>query len=36
MDIDFRDVSYGGHFGKDWLLWEIDEELAEEIYGKAE
>ena len=36
LDVDLRDVSYGGHFGKDWLPWEIDEELAEEIYGKAE
>ena len=36
LDVDLRDVSYGGHFGKDWLPWEIDEELAEEIYGSNE
>ena len=36
LDVDLRDVSYGGHFGKDWLPWEIDKELAEEIYGSEE
>ena len=36
LDVDLRDVSYGGHFGKDWLPWEIDEELAEAIYGGNE
>ena len=36
LDVDLRDVSYGGHFGKDWLPWEIDEELAEDIYGSNE
>ena len=30
------DVAYGGHFGKNWLPWEIDEELAEDIYGGEE
>lgn len=32
LDVDYRDVAYGGHFGKNWLPWEIDEELAEDIY----
>ena len=36
LDVDLRDTSYGGHFGKDWLPWEIDDEEAEEIYGGAE
>lgn len=36
LDVDLRDVSYGGHFGKGWLPWEMDEELAEEIYGSSE
>lgn len=34
LDVDYNDVSSGGHFGKDWLPWEIDEEKAEDIYGK--
>lgn len=33
LDVDYNDVSSGGHFGKNWLPWEIDEELAEDIYG---
>ena len=36
LDVDLRDTSYGGHFGKDWLPWEIDDEEAGEIYGSAE
>ena len=36
LDVDYRDVAYGGHFGKNWLPWEIDEELAEDIYGGEE
>lgn len=34
LDVDYKDVAYGGHFGKNWLPWEIDEEKAEDIYGK--
>lgn len=34
LDVDYNDVSSGGHFGKDWLPWEIDEKEAEDIYGK--
>jgi len=34
LDVDYNDVSSGGHFGKDWLPWESDEEKAEDIYGK--
>ena len=36
LDVDYRDVAYGGHFGKNWLPWEIDEELAKDIYGSGE
>lgn len=36
LDVDYKDVAYGGHFGKNWLPWEIDEELAEDIYGGEE
>lgn len=33
LDVDYNDVSAGGHFGKDWLPWEIDDEEAYRIYG---
>lgn len=33
LDVDYNTVASGGHFGKDWLPWEMDEELAEDIYG---
>jgi S-adenosylmethionine synthetase len=34
LDVDYNLVSSGGHFGKDYLPWELeDEELIEEIYG---
>lgn len=36
LNVDYKDVAYGGHFGKNWLPWEIDEELAEDIYGGEE
>lgn len=36
LDVDYKDVAYGGHFGKNWLPWEIDEELAEDIYCNEE
>lgn len=36
LDVDYNDVSSGGHFGKNWLPWEIDEEMAEAIYGSKE
>ena len=36
LDVDYKDVADGGHFGKDWLPWEIDDELAEDIYGSNE
>ena len=36
LDVDYNDVSSGGHFGKDWLPWEIDEEMADAIYGSKE
>lgn len=32
LDVDYNDVSYGGHFGKDWLPWEMNDEAAEEEY----
>lgn len=33
LDVDYNDVSSGGHFGKKWLPWEMDEEEANDIYG---
>lgn len=34
LDVDYNDVSSGGHFGKDWLPWEIvDDEEVYRIYG---
>ena len=34
LDVDYNDVSAGGHFGKDWLPWEItDDEEVYRIYG---
>ena len=34
MDVDYNLVSSGGHFGKDYLPWEMDDdELLDEIYG---
>lgn len=35
LDVDYNDVSYGGHFGKNWLPWEIDDEEVYRIYGDA-
>lgn len=36
LDVDYNYVSSGGHFGKDYLPWEIeDEELLDEIYGEG-
>lgn len=36
LDVDYNLVSSGGHFGKDYLPWEIeDEELLGEIYGEC-
>lgn len=34
LKVDYNDVSSGGHFGKGWLPWEMDEELAEDMYGE--
>ena len=36
LDVDYRDVSYGGHFGKDGLPWEMDDECIEDIFGDKE
>lgn len=33
LDVDYNDVSSGGHFGKKWLPWEMDEEEANNLYG---
>lgn len=30
LEVDYNDVSSGGHFGKSWLPWETDEDLSEE------
>ena len=30
LDVDYRDVSYGGHFGKDGLPWEMDNEFIDD------
>ncbi len=34
--VDYNDVSAGGHFGKDWLPWECDDEIAGDLYGGDE
>ena len=34
LKVDYNAVSSGGHFGKDWLPWEMDEEEAEYLYGE--
>ncbi len=36
LDVDYNYVSYGGHFGKDWLPWEMDDEEADAYYGNNE
>ncbi len=36
LDVDYNYVSYGGHFGKDWLPWEMDDEEAEAYYGNED
>lgn len=33
LDVDYNDISSGGHFGKKWLPWEMDEEEAKDLYG---
>ena len=35
-DVNYNQVSSGGHFGKEFLPWEIDEEEADIIYGESE
>ena len=35
-DVNYNQVSSGGHFGKEFLPWEIDEEEADVIYGESE
>ena len=34
LKVDYNAVSSGGHFGKEWLPWEMDEEEAEYLYGE--
>lgn len=36
LDVDYNDVSYGGHFGKSRLPWEMDDEETDVIYGSNE
>lgn len=36
LDVNYNDVSSGGHFGKSWLPWEIDDEMIGELYSKDE
>lgn len=37
LNVDYNDVSSGGHFGKGWLPWELeDDELIEEMYGSKD
>lgn len=36
LDVDYNSVASGGHFGKEWLPWEMDDEMAEELYGEEE
>lgn len=36
LDVDYTDVSSGGHFGKNWLPWEMDDEMVDDLYGEDE
>lgn len=36
LDVDYNDVSAGGHFGKSTLPWEMDDEDIDVIYGTEE
>lgn len=36
LDVNYNDVSAGGHFGKKWLPWEMDDEMANDLYGHEE
>lgn len=36
LNVDYNDVSSGGHFGKKWLPWEMTEEDANDLYGDNE
>lgn len=36
LDVDYNLVSSGGHFGKDMLPWEMDDEMIDEVYGNHE
>lgn len=32
LDVDYNDVSSGGHFGKEWLPWEMNEKDVNNLY----
>lgn len=34
LDVNYNDVSSGGHFGKNWLPWEMDDEIAADFFGE--
>lgn len=36
LDVDYNLISSGGHFGKEDLPWEMDDEETEELYGSDE
>ncbi|WP_083504096.1 methionine adenosyltransferase [Acetivibrio ethanolgignens] len=36
LDVDYNLVSSGGHFGKDMLPWEMDDEMIDDVYGNHE
>ncbi len=36
LDVDYNSVCAGGHFGKPWLPWEMNDSVIEEVYGSAE
>lgn len=36
LDVNYNDVSAGGHFGKKWLPWEMDDKMANDLYGNEE
>lgn len=36
LDVNYNDVSAGGHFGKKWLPWEMDDKMANDLYGHEE
>lgn len=36
LNVDYNDISSGGHFGKKWLPWEMDDEEADAMFGEED